>query len=54
MASFSLTDADGHVVEDGGGVVQGHLPDAAGNRFPCCPGRREIFAQAGVKKLVGQ
>ena len=51
---FSLTDADGHVVEDGGGAVHGHLPDVAGDRFPCRPGRREIFAQAGVKKLVGQ
>ena len=51
---FSSRHADGHVVDDGGEAVHGHLPAAAGDRFPCRPVRREIFAQAGVQKLIGQ
>ena len=37
MASFSLMVAGGHVFEDGGRTVHGHLPPVAGNGFPCHP-----------------
>ena len=37
MASLSLTDADVSDLEDGGGAGHGHLPNAAGDSFPCQP-----------------
>ena len=35
MASLSLTPADVHDLDDGGGAGHGHLPNAAGDSFPC-------------------
>ena len=35
MASLSLTPADVRDLDDGGGAGHGHLPNAAGDSFPC-------------------
>ena len=51
---FSLTDADRHVVDDGGGEVHGHFPPEAVDGFPCRPPRREKFAPPGVKKTAAE
>ena len=37
MSSLSLTDADVRDLEDGGRAGHGHLPNAAGDSFPCGP-----------------
>ena len=44
LLPFSLTDADGHIVDDNSGAVHGQLPPVAGVSFLCRPPRREKFA----------
>ena len=52
MALLSLRHADGHLVDDGGGVVHKHLHASVVDGFPCSPAISEYLAQSLLSEVI--